>query len=96
MVRIPTNLTRFDETEAHYVNYRFYDECAKDKAIAISRPIGMPLPEWKEIEDLSNDDLRQKLEEIKKQKMEKEKLHRRTSPRPKSRSTRKAFSLEGV
>lgn len=70
-MRIPANSTPFDETETHYVDCQYYDKCAEDGAITISRPIGIPLPQWEDIKNLSDDDLRVKLDKKRKQKAEK-------------------------
>ena len=48
VVRIPSNSAPFDETKSHYVDCLYNEKCAEDRAITISRAIGISLPKWEE------------------------------------------------
>ena len=43
-IRIPSNATPFDESEAHYVETAFYDEVTPMEEGLISKVVGTPLP----------------------------------------------------
>jgi hypothetical protein len=61
-IRIPANVTPFDESEAHYVEAAFYDEVTPTEEGLISKVVGTPLPRWEDIKDEFDMDLRKLLE----------------------------------
>jgi hypothetical protein len=67
-IRIPTNATPFDKSEAHYVDAAFYDEVTPTEEGLISKVVGTPLPRWEDIKDELDMDLRKLLEQKRKRK----------------------------
>lgn len=77
-IQIVANITPFDHFETHYVDIGFNEEYT----ITLDgnfNPTGTPLPSWKEIKHLSDDDLRTTINE---KSEEKEDTHVET-PQPK-------------
>ena len=64
---IATNLSPFDQTEAHFSEAALYDELSTEEP-PIIKPSGTPLPDWEDIKDDPNVDLRELLERKKKRK----------------------------
>uniref|UniRef100_A0A2N9HWS0 Integrase catalytic domain-containing protein n=1 Tax=Fagus sylvatica TaxID=28930 RepID=A0A2N9HWS0_FAGSY len=50
-IRIATNSSPFDQTEAHFVEAALYDDLASTGEPSIVRPYGTPLPAWEDIKD---------------------------------------------
>ena len=48
----------FDETKAHFMEAAFYDELAPTLGAQVSKPVGVPLPEWNAIKNDLEWDLR--------------------------------------
>ena len=67
-IRIPTNPTPFDLSEAHYFEATFYDELTPSGEDSTSRLIGIPLPNWQDIENNPEIDMRSFLDQRKKKR----------------------------
>ena len=67
-VRIPANPTPFDVSEAHYFEAMFYDELIPSGEDSTSRPVGIPLPSWLDIENNPEIDMRSFLDQRKKKR----------------------------
>ena len=67
-IRIPTNPTPFDLFEAHYFEATFYDELTPRREDSTSRPVGVPLPSWKDTENNPKIDMRSFLDQRKKKR----------------------------
>nr|POE96572.1 hypothetical protein CFP56_44574 [Quercus suber] len=67
-IRIPTNLTPFDLSEAHYFEATFYDKLTPSGEDSTSRPIGIPLPSWQDIKNNPEIDMRSFLDQRKKKR----------------------------
>ena len=50
-IYIPTNPTPFDISEVHYFEATFYDELTQSGEDSTSRPVGILLPSWQDIEN---------------------------------------------
>nr|POE50281.1 hypothetical protein CFP56_48623 [Quercus suber] len=48
----------FDLSEAHYFEATFYDELTPSGKDSTSRPVGIPLPSWQDIENNPEMDMR--------------------------------------
>jgi hypothetical protein len=48
---IAANPTPFDQFESHFVEAALYDEVASAGEASLAKPVGIPLPKWKEIKD---------------------------------------------
>jgi hypothetical protein len=57
----------FDQTKAHFIAAALYDELSMEEP-PIIKPSGTPLPEWEDIKDDPDVDLRELLERKKKRK----------------------------
>ena len=69
---IPTNPTPFELSEAHYFEATFYDELTPRGEDSTSRPVGVPLPSWQDIENNPKIDMRSFLDQRKKKRERKE------------------------
>uniref|UniRef100_A0A2N9HPH6 Integrase catalytic domain-containing protein n=1 Tax=Fagus sylvatica TaxID=28930 RepID=A0A2N9HPH6_FAGSY len=69
-IRIAANSTPFDQSESHFVEAALYDETTPAGEASLAKPIGIPLPKWKEIKDAPEADLRDLLKRKKKRKAE--------------------------
>ena len=67
-IRIPANPTLFDLSEAHYFEATFYDELTLNGEDSTSRPVGIPLPSWQDIENNPEIDTRSFLDKRKKKR----------------------------
>jgi hypothetical protein len=67
-IRIATNSSLFDQIEAHFIEAALYDELSSTKDLSIVKPCGTPLPDWEDIKDDLEVDLRELLERKKKMK----------------------------
>lgn len=45
------NAIAFQKDEAHFLEAAYFDELAEDGEIVTSKPRGIPLPEWKDLEE---------------------------------------------
>ena len=61
-IRIAANSSPFNQTEAHFVEAALYDNLASTKDPLIVKPSGTPLPNWEDIKDDLEVDLRELLE----------------------------------
>ena len=61
-IRIAANSSPFDQTEAHFVEAARYDELSFTGDPPIVEPCGTPLPDWEDIKDDLEVDLRELLE----------------------------------
>ena len=75
LIRIPTNPTPFDQSEARYLEAAFYDQLTISGEEAITKPLGTPLPSLDDIKGGFEVDLRDLLERRKKRKERKEMTH---------------------
>uniref|UniRef100_A0A2N9FW67 Integrase catalytic domain-containing protein n=1 Tax=Fagus sylvatica TaxID=28930 RepID=A0A2N9FW67_FAGSY len=66
-IRIAANPSPFDQTEAHFIEAALYDELST-KEPPIIKPSGTPLPDWEDIRNDPDVDLREVLERKKKRK----------------------------
>jgi hypothetical protein len=66
-IRIAANPSPFDQTEAHFIEAALYDELSAEEP-SIIKPSGTPLPDWEDIKDDLDVDLRELLERKKKRK----------------------------
>ena len=69
-IRIAANSIPFNQSESHFVEAALYDEIIPAGEASLAKPIGIPLPKWKEIKDALEADLRNLLERKKKCKAE--------------------------
>ena len=67
-IRIPANLTPFNQSKAHYLEVAFYDQLTISGGDAIAKPLGTPLPSWEDVKGGSEVDLRDLLDRKKKRK----------------------------
>ena len=70
LIRITTNPTPFDQSESHFVEATLYDEIAPAGEASLAKLVGISLPQWEEIKDAPETDLRDPLERKKKRKVE--------------------------
>jgi len=68
MIRIATNLSPFKQVEAHLVETMFYDEWAPSGESFVTKPQGIFVPRWKDIQDDPEPNLRELLMWRKKRK----------------------------
>ena len=68
LIRIPTNPTPFDLSEAHYFEATFYDELTPSEEDSTSRHVGIPLPSWQNIENDPEIDMRSLLNQKRKKR----------------------------
>uniref|UniRef100_A0A2N9IHQ7 Integrase catalytic domain-containing protein n=1 Tax=Fagus sylvatica TaxID=28930 RepID=A0A2N9IHQ7_FAGSY len=66
-IRIAANPSPFDQTEAHFIEAALYDELSTEEP-PIIKPSGTPLPDWEDIRNDPDVDLREVLERKKKRK----------------------------
>uniref|UniRef100_A0A2N9FNQ7 Integrase catalytic domain-containing protein n=1 Tax=Fagus sylvatica TaxID=28930 RepID=A0A2N9FNQ7_FAGSY len=66
-IRIAANPSPFDQTEAHFIEAAMYDELSTEEP-PIIKPSGTPLPDWEDIRNDPDVDLREVLERKKKRK----------------------------
>uniref|UniRef100_A0A2N9HC24 Integrase catalytic domain-containing protein n=1 Tax=Fagus sylvatica TaxID=28930 RepID=A0A2N9HC24_FAGSY len=66
-IRIAANPSPFDQTEAHFIEAALYDELSTEEP-SIIKPSGTPLPDWEDIRNDPDVDLREVLERKKKRK----------------------------
>uniref|UniRef100_A0A2N9GDJ2 Integrase catalytic domain-containing protein n=1 Tax=Fagus sylvatica TaxID=28930 RepID=A0A2N9GDJ2_FAGSY len=66
-IRIVANPSPFDQNEAHFIEAALYDELSAEEP-PIIKPSGTPLPDWEDIKDDADVDLRELLERKKKRK----------------------------
>uniref|UniRef100_A0A2N9H877 Integrase catalytic domain-containing protein n=1 Tax=Fagus sylvatica TaxID=28930 RepID=A0A2N9H877_FAGSY len=66
-IRIAANPSPFDQTEAHFIEATLYDELSTEEP-PIIKPSGTPLPDWEDIKNDPDVDLREVLERKKKRK----------------------------
>ena len=66
-IRIAANPSPFDQTEAHFIEAALYEKLSAEEP-SIIKPSRTPLPNWKDIKDDPNVDLRELLERKKKRK----------------------------
>jgi hypothetical protein len=59
---IAANSSPFDQTEAHFVEATLYDDLSSTGDPPIVKPCGTPLPDWEDIKDDPEVDLRELLE----------------------------------
>jgi hypothetical protein len=59
---IAVNSSPFDQTEAHFVETTLYDELLLIGEPPIIKPFGTPLPDWEDIKDDPDVNLRELLE----------------------------------
>ena len=65
---IPTTPTPFDLSKAHYFEATFDDELTPSGEDSTSRPVGIPLPSWQDIENNPEIDIRSFLDQRKKKR----------------------------
>ena len=71
-IRISANPTPFDLSEAHYFEATFYDELTPSGEDSTSRPVGILLPSWQDIENNPKIDMRYFLDQRKKKRERRE------------------------
>ena len=67
-IRILASPTLFDLSEAHYFEATFYDELTSSGEDSTSKPVGIPLPSWQDIENNPEIDMRSVLDKRKKKR----------------------------
>ena len=80
-VRIPTNPTPFDLSEAHYFEATFYDDFTLSGEDPTSKPVGIPLPSWQDIKNNPEIDMRSFLDKRKKKREHRENPSGASQPR---------------
>uniref|UniRef100_A0A2N9GBC8 Integrase catalytic domain-containing protein n=1 Tax=Fagus sylvatica TaxID=28930 RepID=A0A2N9GBC8_FAGSY len=58
-IRIAANSSPFNQTEAHFVEATLYDDLTSTEDPPIVKPCGIPLPNWEDIKDDTEVDLRE-------------------------------------
>jgi len=67
-ILIPTNPTPFDLSKAHYFEATFYDKLTPSGEDSTSRLVGIPLPNWQDIENNPEIDMRSFFDQRKKKR----------------------------
>ena len=68
MIRIATNLSPFEQAEAHLAETMFYDKWAPSEESSMSKPQSTFVPRWEDVQDDLEPDLRRLLMQKKKRK----------------------------